>query len=120
VVFDFPEMCSIVKSKSAKNCSLRCTVAFVFENIVSKCNKLRQSVFSTKLQPLKNIAQFLKEGYVVRSLVDQDCVKSLGSRLKDKLSQIMGQKLDLKDYHKFVQNEYRYACYHFEQICDNP
>ena len=64
----------------------------------------------------KDVAEFFKEGYVVRPLVDQGCVKSLGSRLKDKLFGIVGQKFNLKDYHKFVQNDDRHIDIHFEML----
>lgn len=69
-----------------------------------------------KLKINKDVAKFFKEGYVVRPLVDQDCIKSLGSRLKDKLCGIVGQKFNLKDYHKFVQNDDRHIDIHFEML----
>ena len=64
----------------------------------------------------KDIAEFIKEGYVVRPLVNQDCVKSLGNRLKGKLFEIMEQEFDLKDYHRLVQSDDRHIDIHFEML----
>lgn len=53
----------------------------------------------------KNIERFSSEGYVLLSLSDQKIVEFLRKRLESKLSERLGRKIDLPDYHQFVQDD---------------
>ena len=69
-----------------------------------------------KLKINKDISSFAEEGYVLVSLPDQSSVKSVRRRLNDKLSEIMGQKFNLEDYHQYIQNDDQHIEIHLEML----
>ena len=64
----------------------------------------------------RDIVAFSKEGYILLSLPDRETVEFLRGRLEDKLSKIMKRKLNLKDYHQYVQNDNQHTDIHLEML----
>jgi len=69
-----------------------------------------------KLEINKDVSSFAEEGYILISLPDQKSVKSMRSRLNDKLYKIVGQRFDLENYHQYVQNDDQHIDIHLEML----